>query len=42
MVEDVRVIPVRSLTEAVGFFAGELEIEPTPSRLSELFDQLPN
>ena len=40
VVEDIEVIPVRSLTEAVGFFAGELEIEPTPSRLSELFDEL--
>ena len=37
VVEDIEVIPVASLSEAVGFFTGELEIEPTPSRLDELF-----
>ena len=33
----VEVIPVASLTEAVAFFAGQLDIEPAPSRLGELF-----
>ena len=36
--KNVEVIPVASLTQAVGFFAGELDIEPTPSRLDELFE----
>ena len=30
VVEDIDVIPVDSLAEAVGFFSGELSIEPTP------------
>ncbi|HEX5104329.1 MAG TPA: YifB family Mg chelatase-like AAA ATPase [Pirellulaceae bacterium] len=38
VVEEIEVIPVTSLTQAVGFFAGQLEIEPTPSRIGELFD----
>ena len=37
VVEDIDVIAVSSLAEAVGFFAGELDIVPTPSRLEELF-----
>ncbi len=37
VVEDLEVIPVASLAQAVGFFSGALEIEPTPSRLEELF-----
>ena len=37
VVEDVEVIPVRTLAEAVAFFAGELEITPRPSQNSELF-----
>jgi magnesium chelatase family protein len=40
VLEDIEVIPVASLTQAVGFFSGELEIEPTPSRLGQLFDEL--
>ncbi len=40
VVEDVEIIPVSSLTEAVGFFSGELDIPATPSRLQELFDEL--
>lgn len=40
VVEDVEVIPVASLAEAVAFFAGHIEIEPAPSRLNELFSQL--
>ena len=38
VVEEIEVIPVTSLTQAVGFFAGQLDIEPTPSRIGELFD----
>ncbi len=30
-------IPVASLTEAIGFFTGMIDIEPHPSRLNELF-----
>src|SRR5690606_26784849 len=40
VVEDIEVIPVSSLTEAAGFFAGQLPIEPAPSRIGELFDSL--
>jgi magnesium chelatase family protein len=36
VVENIEVIPVASLAQAIGFFAGILEIEPTPSRLEEL------
>lgn len=39
VVEEIEVIPVSSLTEAVGFFTGTLDIEPMPSRLDELFEQ---
>ena len=39
VVEDLEVIAVHSLTEAVGFFSGTLKIEPTPSRIEELFDE---
>lgn len=39
VVEDVEVIPVESLAQAVGFLAGDLEIEPVPSRLDDLFRQ---
>lgn len=38
VVEDLEVIPIGSLAQAVGFFAGQLEIDPLPSRLDELFD----
>jgi len=34
------VIPVSSLAEAAAFFAGHLDIDPTPSRLQELFHTL--
>jgi magnesium chelatase family protein len=37
VVENLEVIPVASLAEAAAFFAGHLEIDPTPSRLQELF-----
>jgi magnesium chelatase family protein len=40
VVEDIDVIAVSSLTQAVGFFTGELQIDPTPSRLDRLFDEL--
>lgn len=40
VVEDLDVIPVSSLAEAVGYFVGELEIEATPSRLQALFREL--
>jgi magnesium chelatase family protein len=37
VVEGIEVIGVSTLSEAVAFFAGELEIEPTPPRLEEWF-----
>ncbi len=40
VVEDLEVIPISTLAEAVGFLTGELEIEPAPSRLEQLFDEL--
>lgn len=40
VVEEIEVIPVESLSQAVGFMAGELEIPPTPPRLGELFAAL--
>jgi magnesium chelatase family protein len=40
VVEDIEVIAVDSLSQTIGFLTGELEIEPTPSRLSELFQEL--
>jgi magnesium chelatase family protein len=39
VVEKIEVIPVSSLSQAVAFFAGQLEIEPTPPRLDEWFQQ---
>jgi magnesium chelatase family protein len=38
VVEDIEVIPVTSLAQAVGFFAGQLDIPPAPSRVDELFE----
>lgn len=40
VVEGIEIIPVASVAQAVGFLTGELEIEPTPSRLDELFSTL--
>ncbi len=40
VVEELEVIPVSSLAEAAAFFAGHLDIDPTPSRLQELFNTL--
>jgi magnesium chelatase family protein len=39
VVEEIEVIAVSSLAQAVAFFAGQIEIEPTPPRLNEWFDQ---
>jgi magnesium chelatase family protein len=39
VVEEIEAIPVSSLAEAVAFFAGELDIEPHPSNMDELFAQ---
>jgi magnesium chelatase family protein len=38
VVEDIDVIPIRSLSEAVGFLTGQVTIEAVPSRLDEIFD----
>ncbi len=40
VVEQVEVIAVASLTQAVGYLAGEIDIEPTPSRIDDLFREL--
>jgi magnesium chelatase family protein len=40
VVEDLDVIAVDSLAQTVAFLTGELDIEPTPSRLNELFQEL--
>ncbi|HEX3872025.1 MAG TPA: YifB family Mg chelatase-like AAA ATPase, partial [Pirellulales bacterium] len=40
VVEDIEIIPVTSLTQAVGFLSGQFDIEPTPSRLDEWFNTL--
>jgi magnesium chelatase family protein len=37
VVEKVEVIPVASLAQAVAFLTGQIEIEPAPSRLGDLF-----
>ncbi len=42
VVEKIEVIPVSSLNEAVGFLVGQLQIEPVPSRLDELFEAYAN
>lgn len=39
VVEGLEVIPVESLAQAVAFYTGELNIDPAPSRLDELFEQ---
>ena len=39
VVEDIEVIPVATLTEAVRFFAGDLQIAPAPARVHEWFDR---
>ncbi len=40
VVEGIDVIPISSLSQAVGFLTGEIDIEPTPSRLDDLFREL--
>jgi magnesium chelatase family protein len=40
VVEGVEVIAVDSLSQTIAFLAGEIDIEPTPSRLRELFQEL--
>jgi magnesium chelatase family protein len=40
VVEGIEVIAVASLAQAVAFLSGEIEIEPTPSRLDDLFREL--
>ena len=37
VVEGVEIIPVASLAQTVAFLTGQIEIEPQPSRLDELF-----
>ncbi len=39
VVEDVEVIAVDSLTQAVGFFTDQLTIDPTPSQMEFLFSE---
>ena len=39
VVEELEVIPVDSLAQAIGFFSGELDLPPSPSRLEHLFEQ---
>lgn len=39
VVEGIDVIAVDSLAQTVGFFSGELDIEPTPSRVDDLFEE---
>ncbi len=39
VVEDIEVIPVASLAEAVQFFSGDLAIPPAPARVTEWFDR---
>jgi magnesium chelatase family protein len=40
VVQEIEVIPVSTLAQAVGFFTGTLSIEPTPSQIEQLFEQL--
>jgi magnesium chelatase family protein len=40
VVEDLDVIAVDSLAQTIAFLSGELNIEPTPSRLDQLFQEL--
>jgi magnesium chelatase family protein len=39
VVEDIDVIPVSTLSEAVQFFAGNIDIPPAPPRVAEWFDR---
>ncbi len=42
VVEDIEVIAVASVAQAVGFLTGAIDIEPTPSRLDDLFREFSN
>ena len=42
VVDEIDVIPIASLSQAVGFFAGTLEIDPHPCQLKELFAEYSN
>ncbi len=39
VVSEIDIIPIASLTEAVGFLAGTLDLDPEPSNLQKLFDE---
>jgi magnesium chelatase family protein len=39
VVDELEVIPVESLTQAIGFFSGEVELFPAPSKLDQWFEQ---
>ena len=39
VVEEIEVIAVDSLAQCVAFFAGEVDLSPTPSCIAELFDR---
>jgi len=39
VVEEIEVIPVANLSQAVGFFSGAIDIPPAPSRLNQWFEQ---
>ena len=39
VVEEVEVIAVSSLAQAVGFFTGQIDIDPTPPSLAQWFDK---
>ena len=39
VVENIDIIPIDSLSQAVAFMAGEIEIEPMPCRVAEFFDR---
>jgi magnesium chelatase family protein len=40
VVEGIDVIPVDSLSQSIAFLGGALDIDPVPSRLGELFEEL--
>ena len=39
VVESIDVIPVTCLSQAVGFFTGQCEVDPQPSRIDQLFEE---
>ena len=39
VVREIDVIPVATLTEAVGFFVGSIDIPPHPSNLAQIFEE---